>query len=191
MDLGRLRAQDLMKPGHLGRNVVEHGYIRRMAQPTQFPPADPKDHVASTRANLYPSTASSSLVHCDGEGRRARATRDVRASFGRAAPATVSLRLLGFFLRSSGEGSVGVLLRQSEAGAPFRRRCSRGRARGRATFGCGAPPCSFAPWTTCWYLSRFVQSLLVDCCAMRRPSSCYCRPCQLHCVVYMGNRCCY
>jgi len=148
LDLGRLRAQDLMKLGHLGRNVVEHGYIRRMAQPTQFPPADPKDHVASTRANLYPSAASSSLVHCDGEGRRARATRDVRASFGRAAPATVSLRLLGFFLRSSGEGGVGVLLRQSEAGASFRRRCGHGGARGRAALGCGTPPRSCAPWPT-------------------------------------------
>ena len=186
MDLGQLWAQDLMKPGHLGRNVVDvwpnsHSSHLQILKTTWRP--------------LEPSALGSVvfLVHCDadGEGRRARATRDVRASFGRAAPATVSLRLLGFFLRSSGEGSVGVLLRQSEAGAPFRRRCSRGRARGRATFGCGAPPCSFAPWTTCWYLSRFVQSLLVDCCAMRRPSSCYCRPCQLHCVVYMGNRCCY
>ena len=159
MDLGQLWAQDLMKPGHLGRNVVDvwpnsHSSHLQILKTTWRP--------------LEPSALGSVvfLVHCDadGEGRRARATRDVRASFGRAAPATVSLRLLGFFLRSSGEGGVGVLLRQSEAGAPFRRRCGHVGARGRAALGCGTPR-SCAPWPTFCPLSRFVQSLLVVRCA--------------------------
>lgn len=93
------------------------------------------------------------------QGRLALATRDVRASSGRATAATVSLRL---FLRCSGEGSVGMLL-QPKAVASLPKCCRafrRRRASGRAALGCGAPPCSGTPWPACCYLTRFLQFLL-------------------------------
>ena len=188
MDLGQLWAQDLMKPGHLGRNVVDvwpnsHSSHLQILK-TTWRPLEPT--FTHRQLRLPSSTATTKDA-----GRAPPAMYGLPSAARPPLPSHSACSASSSVPRARAASAYCCAslkqARHSAVAAAVAERAAAPLLAAALLLAASPPglPAGISPGLSNPCLLIVVRT------AMRKPSSCYCRRCQLHCVVYMGNRCCY
>ena len=187
MDLGQLWAQDLMKPGHLGVWPNSHSSHLQILK-TTWRPLEP---TFTHRHSAASSSSSAATPTAKDAGPAPRAMYGLPSAARPPLPSHSACSASSSVPRARAASAYCCAslkqARHSAVAAAVAERAAAPLLAAALLLAASPPglPAGISPGLSNPCLLIVVRT------AMRKPSSCYCRRCQLHCVVYMGNRCCY